>query len=96
MQKLRKFKKKSWSQMIPNHLIRRKMQKKNFLVAVEVGGERRRRRSRRRFMKDTKTLGNYIISKTMRFAPKIKLLVYRVTRRDILPPPPPFPENVKN
>ena len=38
MQKLRIFfQKKSWSQMIPNRLIRREMQKK-ILVAPEIGG----------------------------------------------------------
>ncbi len=43
------FQKKSWSHMIPNRLIVEKC-KKIFLVAAEIGGERRRRRSRRRFL----------------------------------------------
>ncbi len=38
------FKKKSWSHMIPNCIIRREMQKKNFFWF---------------FFNDTKTLGNY-------------------------------------
>ncbi len=40
MQNLRIFfqKKKSWSQMIPNRLIRREMQIKKKLVAAEIGG----------------------------------------------------------
>ena len=54
------FQKKSWSQMIPNRLIRREMQKKNFF-----GGSGNRRWTAEAavpppfFMKDTKTLGNY-------------------------------------
>ena len=77
--------------MIPNCLIRREMQKNFFLLAAEIGGERRRRWSRRRFfMKDTKTQPKRfypIISKTKRLAPKIKLLVYRVQSHNILTPP---------
>ncbi len=52
------FKKKSWSHMTPNRLIRREMQKKIFFLwqqksAVNGGG------GSQFFMKDINTLGNY-------------------------------------
>ena len=60
MQKLREFfsKKKfvSNDSKSPNSA---RNEKKKFLVAAEIGGERRRRWSHRLFFKDTKTLGNY-------------------------------------
>ena len=51
------LKKMTWSQMIPNCLIRREMQYKKKLAATENGAERRSR-SRFFFLKDTKTCGN--------------------------------------
>ncbi len=92
------FKKKSWSQMIPNCLIRREMQKKIFFwwrrkTAVNGGGGGvaavfyERYQNLGQLLTQSKRFYP-IISKTKGVAPKIKLLVYHVTRRDILPPPP--------
>ncbi len=95
MKKLRNFfsKKKlvSYDSKSPNSA--RNAKKNFFLVATEIGGERRSRR--RFFLKIPKlwviidsTKRFYpIISKTKRLAPKIKLLIYCVTRQDIFPPP---------
>ena len=50
--------------MIPSCLIRREMQKKNFLAAAENGGEWRERRTRRRFFLKIPKLG--VISDTIK------------------------------